>query len=107
MRPSDKITSFFGSMGGAVSPSKEKPKKAIGNDFRNENEDFDKAHKLAHSLTKTANEAHEHMGAHHAHSAAHWLAPSDEQEKKEEHNELAGHHASRAKEKYEELMDKE
>ena len=32
MKPQDKINSFFGTMSGAIPPSKEKPKKAIGHD---------------------------------------------------------------------------
>jgi len=108
MQPRDKINSFFGSMGGAIPPSAEKPKKAIGNDFQNVNEDFEKASALAHKLTKSAAEQHEHHAAHHAHHSASWLGMDHhDKERVEEHKELAHHHSDRAKEKYEAEMHKE
>lgn len=107
-QPRDKINSFFGSLGGSIPASAEKPKKAIGNDFQNVNDDFEKASALAHKLTKSAKEQHEHHGAHHAHHSASWLGMGKgEDERVEEHKELAHHHADRAKEKYEEEMEKE
>jgi hypothetical protein len=108
MKPQDKINSFFGSLGGAIPPSAEKPKKSVGNEFQNVNEDFEKASSLAHRLTRNAEEQHEHEGAHHAHNSAAWLGMGHpDKERVEEHKELAHHHADRAKEKYEEEMSKE
>ena len=107
-QPRDKINSFFGSLGGSIPPSAEKPKKAVGNDFENVNDEFEKASSLAHKLTKSAKEQHEHHGACHAHHCASWLGMGKgEDERVEEHKELAHHHADRAKEKYEEEMEKE
>jgi hypothetical protein len=108
-QPRDKINSFFGSLGGAAIPkSAEMPKKSVGNDFTNVNDDFEKASSLAHKLTRSAKEQHEHLGAHHAHHSASWLGMGHpDKERVEEHNELAHHHADRAKEKYEEEMVKE
>jgi len=108
MKPQDKINSFFGSLGGAIPPSAEKPKKSVGNEFQNVNEDFEKASSLAHRLTRNAEKQHEHQGAHHAHHSASWLGMGHpDKERIEEHKELAHHHADRAKEKYEEEMSKE
>ena len=114
MKPQDKINSFFGTMSGAIPPYKEKPKKTIGNDYKQEDDKsasgkhFEEASALAHKLTKSAKEQHEHHGAHHAHHSASWLGMGKgEDERVEEHKELAHHHADRAKEKYEEEMEKE
>ena len=114
MKPQDKINSFFGTMGGAIPPSKEKPKKAVGNDYNQEDDKsasgkhFEETSALAHKLTKSASKQHEHLGAHHAHHSASWMGQGyAEKERLEEHNELAHHHADRAKEKYEAEMRKE